>query len=45
MSDRGILTHINELGMPVEDVVDSDYKLNPEAGDISIEYVYETQIW
>ena len=42
---RGILTHINELGMPVEDVVDSDYKLNPEAGDISIEYVYETQIY
>ena len=42
---KGILTHLNELGMPVEDVVDSDYELNPEAGDISIEYVYDTQIY
>ena len=42
---RGILTHVNQLGMEVQDIVDSDYELNPEAGDVSIDYGYEEQIY
>ena len=38
---RGILTYINELGLQTTRVVEEDYKFNPEAGDINIEWVYE----
>ncbi len=42
---RGILTYINEVGMETTRVVDEDYKLNKEAGDISIEWTYEPQVY
>lgn len=42
---RGILTYINEVGFPTQRVVDEDYTLNPEAGDISIEWAYEPQVY
>lgn len=42
---RGILTYINEVGFQSNRVVDESYKLNPEAGDISIEWVYEPQVY
>lgn len=42
---RGILTYINEVGIETTRVVDEDYKLNKEAGDISIEWTYEPQVY
>ena len=42
---QGILTYINEIGMPDKRIVDESYKLNPEAGDISIEWAYEPQVY
>lgn len=42
---RGILTYINEVGMQATRVVDEDYQLNKEAGDISIEWAYEPQVY
>lgn len=42
---RGILTYINELGLETTRVVEEDYKLNPEAGDINIEWAYEPQVY
>lgn len=42
---RGILTYINETGIQTTRVVEEDYKLNPEAGDIDIEWAYEPQVY
>ncbi len=42
---RGILTYINEQGFTTDRVVDETYKLNREAGDISIEWTYEPQVY
>ena len=42
---RGVLTYINEIGMEAQRIVDEGYKLNPEAGDINIDWEYEEQIY
>lgn len=42
---RGILTYVNEIGLETTRIVDEDYKLNPEAGDINLEWEYETQVY
>lgn len=42
---RGILTYINELGLTTTRIVDEGYTLNKEAGDISIEWTYEPQVY
>ena len=42
---HGILTYINELGFQTQRVVDEGYTLNREAGDISIEWAYEPQVY
>ena len=42
---QGILTYINEVGLQTQRIVDEGYKLNPEAGDISIELAYEPQVY
>lgn len=42
---RGILTYINEVGMETTRIVDEYYKVNPEAGDINIEWEYEPQVY
>ncbi len=42
---RGILTYINQFGVVSERVVDDDYVINPLAGDISIEYTFEEQVY
>ena len=42
---RGILTYVNELGLTTTRVVDEGYTLNKEAGDISIEWTYESQVY
>ena len=41
----GILTYINEIGLETQRIVDENYKLNPEAGDIEIQWEYEPQIY
>lgn len=42
---RGILTYVNELGLTTTRVVDEGYTLNKKAGDISIEWAYEPQVY
>lgn len=42
---QGILTYVNELGFQTQRIVQEDYQLNPEAGDISIEWAYEPQVY
>ena len=42
---RGILTYVNELGFTTTRVVEEDYELNPELGDINIEWEYEPQVY
>ena len=42
---QGILTYINEIGMQSQRIVDEGYQLNPEAGDINIEWAYEPQVY
>ncbi len=42
---QGILTYTNELGFETKRIVDENYKLNKEAGDISIEWGYEPQVY
>lgn len=42
---KGILTYMNEMGFVTTRVVEEDYTLNKEAGDISIEWEYDTQIY
>ena len=42
---RGILTYVNEIGMTTTEIVDEDYKLNKEHGDVNIEWEYETQVY
>lgn len=42
---RGIVTKINQLGFQEQNIVEEDYQLNKEAGDISIEWEYEPQVY
>lgn len=42
---QGILTYTNELGFQEQRIVEEDYELNPEAGDINIEWKYKTQVY
>ena len=42
---RGILTYINELGFQTQRVVEEDYELNREQGDIEISWTYEEQVY
>lgn len=41
---RGVLTYIDN-GIIAQRVVDDNYIINPEIGDISIEYFYEPQVY
>ena len=42
---QGILTFVNQLGFQEQRVVEEDYELNKEAGDISIEWEYKPQVY
>ena len=42
---KAIVTYINEAGLVSERVEIGDYKLNKEAGDLAIEYVYVPQVY
>lgn len=42
---RAIVTFVNQAGLMDNRIENDDYQLNPEMGDISIEYVYEPQVY
>ena len=42
---RAIITYVNEIGLMDTRIEEDDYVLNPLAGDISIEYIYEPQVY
>ena len=42
---KAIVTYVNEAGFITQRVEPDDYKLNPSTGDISIEYIYEPQVY
>lgn len=42
---RGVLTYVNEVGLVTTRVVDESYKLDTQAGDISIEWAFEPQVY
>lgn len=42
---RGVVTYINELGFETTKIVSEDYTLNPEIGDIRVDWEYEPQVY
>lgn len=42
---QGILTYVNEAGLQTTRIVEEDYKLDPEAGDLDIEWTYAPQVY
>ena len=42
---QGILTYVNEMGFTTTRIVEEDYQLNPEVGDINIDWAYEPQVY
>lgn len=42
---RAIVTYVNEVGLMDTRIEDDEYVLNQDAGDISIEYIYEPQVY
>ena len=42
---QGILTYVNEVGLITTRIVDESYKLDTQAGDISIEWAYKEQVY
>lgn len=42
---RGILTYVNEIGLTTQRIVEEGYTLNPELGDIDIDWAYEPQVY
>lgn len=42
---RGVVQFVNEAGLIDSKIVDDGYTLNPSTGDLSIEYIYEPQVY
>ena len=42
---RAIVTFVNQAGLIDQRVEEDNYKLNPSTGDISIEYIFEPQVY
>lgn len=42
---QGVLTYVNEVGMVSTRIIEEDYKMNPEAGDLNIEWHYKPQVY
>ena len=42
---RAIVTYVNKAGLIDKRIENDDYKLNSSIGDISIEYIYEPQVY
>ena len=44
-SRKALVTFTNEIGMIDTRIESDEYQLNPKSGDISIEYIYEPQVY
>ena len=42
---KALVTYVNQAGFMDQRIELDDYKLNPELGDISIDYIYEPQVY
>lgn len=42
---QAIITYINQIGLIDTRIENDDYELNPLTGDVSIEYIYEPQVY
>lgn len=42
---KAIVTYVNEVGLITQRVELENYQLNPSTGDLSIEYIYEPQVY
>ena len=42
---RAIVSYVNQAGLISTRIEEENYKLQPELGDISIEYIYEPQVY
>lgn len=42
---RALITFVNEVGLMDTRIEEDDYELNPLIGDISIDYIYEPQVY
>lgn len=42
---KAIVTFVNQAGLVDQRVEEDGYKLNPSTGDLSIEYIYEPQVY
>lgn len=42
---KAIVSYVNEAGIVAQRVMPDTYKLNPEAGDLDIQYEYEPQVY
>lgn len=42
---RALVTYVNEVGLIDTRIENDDYKINTEIGDISIEYIWEPQVY
>ena len=42
---RALITYINQIGLIDTRIENDDYELNPLTGDVSIEYIYEPQVY
>lgn len=42
---KALVTYVNQAGFMDQRIELDDYKLNPEIGDISIDYIYEPQVY
>ena len=42
---KAIVTYVNEVGLITQRIELEDYQLNPSTGDLSIEYIYEPQVY
>lgn len=42
---RCIVTYVNEVGLIDTRIEEDDYKLSPSTGDISLDYIYEPQVY
>ena len=42
---KALVTYVNQAGFMDQRIELDDYKLNPEVGDISIDYIYEPQVY
>lgn len=42
---KAIVTYVNQVGLVTQRIELEDYQLNPSTGDLSIEYIYEPQVY